>query len=164
MRFFRSYDMALDSLFSRLHLIDLLHNFSHIVHYNEVQRVGMAKKILVAEDDEDNRDLVVFMLQRSGLELELLQAENGQEAVDLAIQHVPDLILMDMQMPVMDGFAAVKLIKANPAIHHIPIIAFTAQARAEDKTLTKAIGCVEHYTKPMDPVELTNLIRKYANI
>lgn len=124
----------------------------------------MTKKILLAEDDEDNRDLVMFMLQRSGLDLELLQAENGREAVELAEQHVPDLILMDMQMPVMDGFEAVKLIKATPAVQHIPIIAFTAQARAEDKVLTKSIGCVEHYTKPMDPDEFTRLIRKYTNI
>ncbi len=124
----------------------------------------MAKKILLAEDDEDNRDLIVFMVKRSGLDIELLQAENGQEAVELAERHVPELILMDMQMPVMDGFTAVKIIKATPAIQHIPIIAFTAQTRSEDKEMTKSIGCVEHYTKPMDPVELTKLIRKYVNI
>jgi two-component system cell cycle response regulator DivK len=124
----------------------------------------MQKKILLAEDDEDNRDLVMFMLKRSGLDLQLLEAENGKIAVELAALHVPDLILMDMQMPVMDGFEAVKTIKSTPAIQHIPIIAFTAQARAEDKILTKAIGCVEHYTKPMDPDELTKLIRKYTNI
>jgi two-component system cell cycle response regulator DivK len=118
----------------------------------------MAKKILLAEDDEDNRDLIVFM------DIQLLQAENGQEAVELAEQHVPELILMDMQMPVMDGFAAVKKIKATPSIQHIPIIAFTAQTRPEDKILTKSIGCVEHYSKPMDPDELTRLIRKYVNI
>jgi two-component system cell cycle response regulator DivK len=124
----------------------------------------MAKKVLLAEDDEDNRDLIVFMIKRSGLDIQLLQAENGQEAVTLAEQHVPELILMDMQMPVMDGFTAVKIIKATPAIQHIPIIAFTAQARVEDKALTKSIGCIEHYTKPMDPDELTRLIRKYVNI
>ena len=124
----------------------------------------MSKKILLAEDDEDNRDLIVFMVKRSGLDVQLLQAENGQEAVELAGKHIPDLILMDMQMPVMDGFTAVKIIKATPAIQHIPIIAFTAQTRTEDKILTKSIGCVEHYSKPMDPNELTQLIRKYANI
>ncbi len=124
----------------------------------------MAKKVLLVEDDEDNRDLIVFMVKKSGLDIELLQAENGQIAVELTEQHLPELVLMDMQMPVMDGFTAVKLIKANPKVQHIPIIAFTAQARAEDKALTKSIGCVEHYTKPMDPVELTNLIRKYANV
>lgn len=124
----------------------------------------MPKKVLLAEDDEDNRDLIVFMVKKSGLDIELLLAENGKEAVELTEQHLPQLILMDMQMPVMDGFEAVKLIKANPRFQNIPIIAFTAQARAEDKALTKSIGCVEHYTKPMDPVELTNLIRKYANV
>jgi CheY-like chemotaxis protein len=124
----------------------------------------MPKKILLAEDDEDNRDLIVFMVKRSGLDIELLLAENGKEAVELTEQHLPELVLMDMQMPVMDGFAAVKLIKASPKVQHIPIIAFTAQARGEDKELTKTIGCIEHYTKPMDPVELTNLIRKYVNV
>ncbi len=124
----------------------------------------MAKKILIAEDDEDSRDLIVFMIKRSGLDIQLFQAENGQEAVTLAGQHVPELILMDMQMPVMDGFTAVKIIKATPELQHIPIIAFTAQTRAEDKVVTKSIGCVEHYSKPMDPEELTRLIRKYVNI
>ena len=114
--------------------------------------------------DEDNRDLIVFMIKRSGLDLELLQADNGKIATELAETHVPDLILMDMQMPVMDGFTAVKIIKANPAIQHIPIIAFTAQTRTEDKVLTKSIGCVEHYSKPMDPDELLKLIRKYTNL
>lgn len=123
----------------------------------------MTKKILIAEDDEDNRDLFVFMLKRSGLNLEIIQAENGKEAVDLVEQHTPDLILMDMQMPVMDGFTAVKIIKSNPALQHIPIIAFTAQSRPEDKVMTKAIGCIEHYTKPMDPDELTKLIQKYTS-
>jgi CheY-like chemotaxis protein len=121
----------------------------------------MPKQLLLAEDDEDNRDLMVFVIDRSGLDVELLLAENGQEAVDLAKAKLPDLILMDMQMPVKDGFAATKEIKAEPSTQHIPIIAFTAQARAEDKDLTRSIGCVEHYTKPMDPEELITLIRRY---
>lgn len=124
----------------------------------------MTKKILIAEDDEDSRDLIVFMIKRSGLDIQLLQAENGQEAIQLAVQHVPELILMDMQMPVMDGFTAVKIIKATPELQHIPIVAFTAQTRAGDKVLTTSIGCIEHYSKPMDPEELTRLIRKYVNI
>lgn len=121
----------------------------------------MAKQILLAEDDEDNRDLMVFVVDRSGLDAELLLAENGQEAVDVARAKKPILILMDMQMPVMDGFTAVKILKSDPATSEIPIIAFTAQARAEDKELTRSIGCVEHYTKPMDPEELIQLIRRY---
>ncbi len=121
----------------------------------------MPKQLLLAEDDEDNRDLMVFVVDRSGLDVELLLAENGQEAVDIAKEKKPDLILMDMQMPVKDGFEATKELKADPSTQDIPIIAFTAQARAEDKELTRAIGCVEHYTKPMDPEELIELIRRY---
>lgn len=121
----------------------------------------MSKQILLAEDDEDNRDLMVFVVDRSGLDVELLLAENGQEAVDLARSHLPALILMDMQMPVKDGFTATKELKADASTQAIPIIAFTAQARAEDKELTRSIGCVEHYTKPMDPEELIELIRRY---
>ncbi|MCX6138281.1 MAG: response regulator [Ignavibacteriales bacterium] len=121
----------------------------------------MAKKILLVEDDEDNRDLVQFVLSRSRLGSTLLIAENGQQAVEMAKAEMPDLILMDMQMPVMDGWTAVPLIKADPSTKHIPIIAFTAQAKVEDKARTIEIGCVEHYSKPMDPEELLGLIKKY---
>lgn len=121
----------------------------------------MSKKILLAEDDEDNRDLVAFVMQRSRLDVKLLMAENGKEAVDLAKKELPDLILMDMQMPVMDGFAATETIKADPTTKNIPVIAFTAQAKAEDKIRTLQIGCVEHYPKPMDPEELLAVIQKY---
>jgi two-component system, cell cycle response regulator DivK len=121
----------------------------------------MSKKILLVEDDEDNRDLVQFVLSRSRLGATLLIAENGQQAVEMAKAEIPDLILMDMQMPIMDGWTAVPLIKAEPSIKHIPIIAFTAQAKVEDKARTLEIGCVEHYSKPMDPEELLGLIKKY---
>lgn len=121
----------------------------------------MAKRILLAEDDEDNRDLVAFVMQRSRLDVELLIAENGKEAVEIAKREIPDLILMDMQMPVMDGYQATEAIKADASIDHIPIIAFTAQAKPEDKIRTLQIGCIEHYSKPMDPEELLNIIQKY---
>ncbi|MBI4428532.1 MAG: response regulator [Ignavibacteriales bacterium] len=123
----------------------------------------MSHKILLVEDDEDNRDLVSFVLQRSQLDVELLIAENGEEAVQMATANLPHLILMDMQMPVMDGWHAVPIIKADERTKNIPIIAFTAQAKPEDKIKTKQLGCVEHYSKPMDPEELLNLIQKYLN-
>lgn len=123
----------------------------------------MSKRILLAEDDEDNRDLVAFVMQRSRLDVELLMAENGKEAVDIAKKEMPDLILMDMQMPVMDGFQATEKLKADSATKGIPIIAFTAQAKAEDKIRTLQIGCVEHYPKPMDPEELLTVIQKYVH-
>jgi CheY-like chemotaxis protein len=121
----------------------------------------MSKTILLAEDDEDNRDLVEFVIARSGLDVTMYSAENGQIAVQMAQSYRPVLILMDMQMPVMDGYTAVSIIKADPALTNIPIIAFTALARPEDKIRTREVGCIEHYTKPMDPEELLSLIRKY---
>lgn len=123
----------------------------------------MSKVILLAEDDEDNRDLVQFVLMRSKMDIELVVAENGEEAVEMAKTKNPNLILMDMQMPVMDGWTAVPLIKADEQTKEIPVIAFTAQAKPEDKARTKEIGCVAHYTKPMDPEELLALIQKYLN-
>lgn len=123
----------------------------------------MSKTLLLVEDDEDNRDLVTFVLSRSKLDIELKIAENGQEAIDLAFQTPPSLILMDMQMPVMDGWQAVPILKADDRTKDIPIIAFTAQAKPEDREKTRAIGCVEHYSKPMDPEELLALIQKYIN-
>lgn len=119
---------------------------------------------MLVEDDEDNRDLVSFVLQRSRLDVELVIAENGQEAIDKAVVRPPNLILMDMQMPVLDGWQAVPLLKADQRTKDIPIIAFTAQAKAEDRARTRALGCVEHYTKPMDPEELLALIRKYLEL
>lgn len=124
----------------------------------------MSKIVLLVEDDEDNRDLVVFVVSRSRLDIELEIAENGQEALEKAFAKPPHLILMDMQMPVMDGWQAVPILKADERTKGIPIIAFTAQAKTEDKARTKEIGCAEHYSKPMDPEELLTLIRKYLNI
>jgi CheY-like chemotaxis protein len=124
----------------------------------------MSKVLLLVEDDEDNRDLVEFVVSRSRLDLELIIAVNGQEAVDSLKKKRPDLILMDMQMPVMDGYTAVSIIKADPQFKSIPIIAFTALARPEEIARTRALGCVEHYTKPMDPEELLNIIQKYAGL
>ncbi|MEP0822989.1 MAG: response regulator [Ignavibacterium sp.] len=123
----------------------------------------MSKVVLLAEDDEDNRDLVQFVLMRSKMDIKLVLAENGEEAVELAKKHAPSLILMDMQMPVMDGWTAVPILKADEQTKDIPVIAFTAQTKAEDRARTQEIGCVEHYAKPMDPEELLTLIQKYLN-
>ncbi len=123
----------------------------------------MSKVVLLVEDDEDNRDLVGFVLARSKMNVELEVAENGQEAIDKAFSRPPHLILMDMQMPVMDGWQAVPILKADERTKHIPIIAFTAQAKAEDKARAKEIGCADHYSKPMDPEELLAMVRKYLN-
>lgn len=122
----------------------------------------MPKTILLVEDDEDNRDLVSFVLKRSSLDVDLITAVNGKEAIELAAKNQPALILMDMQMPVMDGWTAVPILKSKQETKEIPIIAFTAQAKPEDRIRTREIGCVEHFTKPMDPEELVALIQKHA--
>ena len=121
----------------------------------------MSKVVLLVEDDEDNRDLVAFVIARSKLDIELVVAENGQEALDKSFAHAPDLILMDMQMPVMDGWQAVPILKADDRTKNIPIIAFTAQAKPEDKARAREMGCIDYYTKPMDPEELLALVQKY---
>jgi CheY-like chemotaxis protein len=121
----------------------------------------MSKVVLLVDDDEDNRELVKFVVSRSRLDLELVIAVNGLDAIQYIKIKRPDLILMDMQMPVMDGYEAVSVIKGDPLYSSIPIVAFTAQARPEDIARTRSLGCVEHYTKPMDPEELLNTIQKY---
>jgi CheY-like chemotaxis protein len=121
----------------------------------------MSKVVLLVEDDEDNRDLVSFVLARSRMDVNLVIAENGQEAVDKAFANVPNLILMDMQMPVMDGWHAVPILKADSRTKDVPVIAFTAQAKPEDKQRAREMGCADYYTKPMDPEELLALIKKY---
>jgi len=121
----------------------------------------MGKVVLLVEDDEDNRDLVSFVIARSRMDVSLVIAENGQEAIDKAFANPPHLILMDMQMPVMDGWHAVPLLKADQRTKDIPVIAFTAQAKPEDKQRAREMGCSDYYTKPMDPEELLALIKKY---
>ena len=121
----------------------------------------MSKVVLLVEDDEDNRDLVAFVIARSRMDVELVLAENGQEALDKCFAKPPDLILMDMQMPVMDGWNAVPILKADNRTKNIPIIAFTAQEKPEDKARAREMGCIDYYTKPMDPEELLALVQKY---
>lgn len=122
---------------------------------------NMTNVILLAEDDEDNRDLVRFILKRSQLNVDLVIAENGQQAVSLAREKKPNLILMDMQMPVMDGWTAVKTLKSDDQTRQIPVIAFTAQVKTEDIARTRELGCAEHCTKPIDPAQFVEMIKKY---
>ncbi len=123
----------------------------------------MSKCILLAEDDEDNRDLVSFILRRSQMDVKLIIAENGQQAIDLATTNKPDLILMDLQMPVLDGWKAIPRLKADERTRDIPIIAFTAQTSPADKARALELGCSAHVSKPMEAEELMRTIKQYLN-
>ena len=116
------------------------------------------KKILVVEDSELNRDLMVQLLEEY---YEVITAGNGIEAVDFAQRMKPDLILMDLSLPLVDGWEATRRIKLDQALCHIPVIALTAHAMQGDEEKGRASGCDEYITKPIDEDLLFNKIRFY---
>ncbi|OGQ67383.1 MAG: histidine kinase [Deltaproteobacteria bacterium RIFCSPLOWO2_12_55_13] len=118
------------------------------------------KKILVVDDAEFNRDLIVQLL---GDEYEVLEAVDGGEGVSRAEQEKPDLILMDLGMPVMDGWEATKKIKANSELRHIPIIAVTSHAMVGDEIQAREAGCDDYVPKPIDENELIRKIKKFLS-
>lgn len=119
----------------------------------------MQPKILVVEDDEQSLYLITFILQRQGIDV--IQAMNGIKAVDRAKAETPDLILMDMQLPEMDGFEAAGRIKADPETSDIPIIALTAYAMKGDREKTLRAGCDGYIAKPINPDTVLNEIASF---
>ena len=113
-------------------------------------------KILLVEDNEDNRDMLSRRLERKGFSVAL--AVDGQEGVDKVISESPDLILMDMSLPVMDGWEATKILKNNSATAEIPIIALTAHAMSSDREKAIEAGCDDYDTKPVDLQRLLDKI------
>ncbi|HVN56269.1 MAG TPA: response regulator [Anaerolineaceae bacterium] len=114
-------------------------------------------KILIAEDERDIRDLISFTLRFAGYEV--VAASNGEEAVQMAIQEIPDLILMDVRMPRMTGYEACQRIKIEPSVAHIPVVFLSAKGQeAEIRTGLEA-GAVEYLLKPFAPDQLTERVR-----
>ena len=105
-------------------------------------------RVLIVEDDELNRDSLRRLLRRRGFEIEL--AVDGQEGVDVARAELPDLILMDMSLPIIDGWEATRRLKAEPATRKIPIIALTAHALTSDRDRALTAGCDDYDSKPID--------------
>ena len=105
-------------------------------------------KILLVEDNEMNRDMLSRRLTRRGYEV--VMATDGQEGVNLAASSAPDVILMDMSLPVIDGWEATKRIKADPATSALPVIALTAHAMSGDREQALAAGCDDYDTKPIE--------------
>ena len=116
------------------------------------------KKILVVDDAEFNRDLLIQLL---GDEYIVVVAVDGGEGVRKAEQERPDLILMDLGMPVMDGWEATRRIKANGELKHIPIIAVTSHAMVGDEIQARQAGCDDYVPKPIDENELMKKIKKF---
>lgn len=121
----------------------------------------MPVKILLVEDNEMNRDMLSRRLLRNGFEV--VMAVDGQQAVDMAASEKPAVILMDMSLPVIDGWEATRQVKANPATAGIPVIALTAHAMAEDEAKARAAGCDDFDTKPVDIARLVGKINMLVN-
>ena len=116
------------------------------------------KKILIVEDVEFNRDLVVQLLEDDYM---ILTAADGEAGVELAERERPDLILMDLSLPGVDGWEATRRIKANAALRHIPIIALTAHAMRGDAEKARACGCNDYLSKPIDEDLLFEKLRQF---
>lgn len=119
----------------------------------------MRKRILVIEDHEDNRRILRDLLTSAGYEI--IEAVTGEEGVRSAETHLPNLIVMDIQLPGVDGYEATRRIKANPALRHIPIIAVTSYALSGDDVKALEAGCDAYVAKPYRPRELLGKIRQY---
>jgi len=115
------------------------------------------KKILIVDDTEWNRDLLVQLLED---DYDVVQAVDGEQGVAAAEQEKPDLILMDLGMPVMDGWEATRKIKANGELKHIPVIAVTSHAMVGDEITAREAGCDDYIAKPVDENELLEKIKK----
>ena len=119
----------------------------------------MSKHILVVEDQEDNRQILRDLLGSVGYQL--TEAWDGEAGIAAAKQHRPDLILMDIQLPIMDGYTATSRIKSDPKLRSIPIIAVTSYALSGEEKKARAAGCDDCVPKPFSPRELLPKIRHY---
>lgn len=116
------------------------------------------KKVLVVDDMPDNRELFLQYLED---DYEVVEATNGREAVAMAVEHLPDLILMDLSLPEMTGWEATEVLKRNDSTKKIPVIALTAHAMTGDREKALAAGCDDYLTKPIVASDLIMKVRAY---
>jgi two-component system cell cycle response regulator DivK len=121
----------------------------------------MTKRILVVEDQEDNRQILRDLLGSAGYDL--IEAENGEEALAAVSKHRPDLVLMDIQLPIMDGYEATRRLKADPEFKAIPIIVVTSYALSGDEGKAREAGCDAYVTKPYSPRLLLAKIKEFLS-
>jgi two-component system, cell cycle response regulator DivK len=122
----------------------------------------MTKRILVVEDQADNMQILRDLLTSAGYEV--IEAKDGLEGVRAATAHRPDLILMDIQLPLLDGYEATRRIKADPALCAIPIIVVTSYALSGDEGKARAAGCDGYVPKPYSPRLLLTKVREYLSV
>jgi two-component system, cell cycle response regulator DivK len=122
----------------------------------------MEKKILVIEDNEQNLYLITFMLEKAGYEV--MQARDGLEGIALAKRDTPALILLDIQLPLMDGYAVAEELKKNAAVANVPIVAVTSYAMVGDRERALAAGCVGYVEKPINPETFLDEIKQYFSV
>jgi two-component system, cell cycle response regulator DivK len=121
----------------------------------------MTKRILVVEDQPDNRKILRDVFARTNYEI--IETENGEEALAAIARERPDLILMDIQLPIMDGYTATRRIKADPELRSIPIIAVTSYALSGEEKKAREAGCDDYIPKPYSPRELLAKVRQYLS-
>jgi two-component system cell cycle response regulator DivK len=121
----------------------------------------MSKRILVVEDTENNRRILNDLLTNAGFEV--IEANDGEKGVAIAAERQPDLILMDIQLPIVDGYEATRRIKSNPALRNIPIIAVTSYALSGDEAKARAAGCEGYIAKPFSPRVILAKVREFLN-
>lgn len=119
----------------------------------------MRPKILVIEDNEQNLYLVTFILEKHNYQV--IQARDGREGIELAKQAKPDLILLDIQLPVMDGYAVAEELLNNPGLADVPIVAVTSYAMSGDRERVLAAGCTGYIEKPINPDTFMADVKKY---
>ncbi len=117
------------------------------------------KRILVVEDQEDNRRILRDLLTNAGYDI--VEATNGREALAAAAAHRPDLILMDIQLPVLDGYETTRRLKADAALAAIPVIVITSYALSGDEAKARIAGCDDYVTKPYSPRQVLAKVREY---
>jgi len=121
----------------------------------------MKRTVLVIEDNEQNLYLVTFMLENNGYEV--VQARHGREGIDLAGQVVPALILLDIQLPGMDGYEVAQALRSKPALAEVPIVAVTSYAMVGDREHALAAGCTGYIEKPIHPETFMTDIERYLS-
>jgi two-component system, cell cycle response regulator DivK len=119
----------------------------------------MSKRVLVVEDQEDNRQILRDLLANVGYEM--IEVQDGEEALVAARTQSPDLILMDIQLPLLDGYEATRRIKAQSDLRHIPVIVVTSYALSGDEEKARAAGCDDYVAKPYSARKLLETINRY---